>query len=54
VLEGGLLLRNFVAPEGSLLARDLWRIRAYPPMWTIVREAGTKSGSPMWCRSSFL
>lgn len=26
---------------------------SYPPICTIVREAGTKSGSPMWWRASF-
>lgn len=25
----------------------------YPPIWTMVLDAGTKSGSPMWWRSSF-
>src|SRR5579883_1450509 len=36
---------------GRLEARSC-NAGGYPPMWTMVREAGTKSGSPMWWRSS--
>lgn len=37
----------------DLAVNDFFCAENYPPMCTMVRDAGTKSASPMWCRSSF-
>ena len=50
---GGASFNNLF-PGGSCVRSILHCGHDHPPICTMVLDAGTKSGSPIWCRSSFL